>query len=137
MIAVTASVAMIAAGTGTAAAQTAGPASSSGKTSNVIIVLRNQHTDLTLGRGKAASPRTNAYHTDQAPVITKAKGDGAKNLHGFDTVNAVSATVTSTQASALAADPSVAAVYPDLPIKGAPIVTDRPTSSSGGSSGPR
>ncbi len=32
-------------------------------------------------------------------MITKAKGDGAKNLHGFDTVNAVSATVTTTQAS--------------------------------------
>ena len=94
VIAVTASVALIAAGTGTAAAQTAGPASSGGKTSNVIIVLRNQHTDLTLGRGKAASPRSNAYHADQAPVITRAKSAGAKNLHGFATVNAVAATVT-------------------------------------------
>ena len=137
LIAVTASVALIAAGTGTAAAQTAGPASSGGKVSNVIVVLRNQHTDLSIGRGKSSSPRTSAYHTDQAPVITKARDGGAKNLHGFSTVNAIAATVTASQASDLAADPTVAAVYPDLPIKGAPILTDHPTSSSGGPSGPQ
>jgi hypothetical protein len=135
-IALTASLALVAAGVGTAvAAQPSGPAAGGGKTSNVIVVLRNQHTNLSISRGHGASPRSNAYHADQAPVITKARDAGAKNLHGFDTVNAVAATVTSAQSSELAADPAVAAVYPDLPIKGAPLVTDRPTPSTGGSSG--
>jgi hypothetical protein len=136
LITLTASLAMVAAGVGTAvAAQPSSPAASGGKTSNVIVVLRNQHTNLSISRGHGGSARSKAYHADQAPVITKARDAGAKNLHGFDTVNAVAATVTSAQSSELAADPAVAAVYPDLPIKGAPVVTDRPTSSSGGSSG--
>ncbi|MGH2512342.1 MAG: S8 family serine peptidase, partial [Candidatus Limnocylindrales bacterium] len=128
--------AMIAGGFGTATAvQPSGPVSGGGGAGNVIVVLRDQHTDLGITRGHAASARTNAYHADQAPVITKARGFGAKNLRGFNTLNAVAATVTAAQASELAADPSVAAIYPDLPIQGTPILTDRPTSSSGGSSG--
>jgi hypothetical protein len=126
---------MIAAGAGTAAAQTAGSASGGGRTSNVIVMLRNQHTNLALTRGNKNSARIAAYRSDQSPLISRAKGDGAKNLHGFDTVNAVSATVTPAQASQLAADPSVAAVYPDLPITAAPVVSpDRPGSSTGGGS---
>ncbi|MBN9609306.1 MAG: protease inhibitor I9 family protein [Actinobacteria bacterium] len=133
LIVVTASMAMIVAAAGTASAQAPGPASNGGKASNVIVVLRNQHTNLSLTRGSKSSPRTNAYRTDQAPVIAKAKNDGAKNLHGFSTVNAVAATVTPAQAQSLAADPAVAAVYPDLPIKGAPTVAESPTSSASGS----
>jgi subtilisin family serine protease len=133
LIAVAASVAMIATGAGTAAAQTAGPASGSGRTSNVIVMLRNQHTDLALTKGKKSSARINAYRSDQSPLISRAKSDGAKNLHGFDTVNAVAATVTQAQAAQLAADPSVAAVYPDLPLTAAPVAAhDRPGSSGAG-----
>ena len=125
-----ASTAMVLGGVGTVAA--AQP-SSLGKTSNVIVVLRNQHTDLSLRRGHAASARTNAYHADQATVITTARGDGVKNLHGFNTVNAIAATVTPAQLSELAADTSVAAVYPDLLVQGVPTVVDHPTKSSSGS----
>ena len=131
-LAVFASFALIVGASGSAAA--AQP-SASGRTSNVIVVLRNQHTDL----GDRARPRQPRPH-ERLPRRPGAghqhgPGAGAKNLRGFDTLNAVSATVTAAQASELAADPSVAAIYPDLPVEGAPIVTDTPTSSSGGPSG--
>ncbi len=109
-----------------APATAAAPSASATKTSNVIVVLRNQHTDLTLAKGNHTSPRRSAYHADQAAVIGAAESDGAHNVRGFDTVNAVAATVTPAQAGALATDPAVAAVYPDLPIKATPPATDTP-----------
>jgi hypothetical protein len=48
--------------------------------------------------------------------MSYARSLGAQNLHGFSSINGYAATVTTTQASQLAADASVAAVYPDLPI---------------------
>ena len=86
-----ASMAMVVGGVGTAAA--AQP-SSLGKTSNVIVVLRNQHTDLGLRRGHTASARTNAYHTDQATVITQAARRRREEPARLQHVNAVAATVT-------------------------------------------
>jgi hypothetical protein len=102
--------------------------------SDVIVVLRNQHHDLGMGRGHLASARRNAFHLDEDRVITKAHADGAKNLRGFDTVNAVAATVTSDQAAELATDPLIAAVYPDLPIKATPMVSDRDSDRDAASS---
>ncbi|HKD96296.1 MAG TPA: protease inhibitor I9 family protein, partial [Micromonosporaceae bacterium] len=99
-------------------------ASAGGPTRNVIVVLRNQHTDLSITKGRAASARVNAYRSDQAPVMDRARADGVRNLHGYSVVNGFSATVTATQADQLAADPSVAAVYPDLTVKGAPILQE-------------
>jgi hypothetical protein len=87
---------------------------------NVIVVLRNQHTNLAIGKG-STSPRVKANRSDQAALLSLAKAKGARNLHGFDAINGVAATVTSAQAAALRTDPSVAAVYPDLPISAAPI----------------
>lgn len=98
-------------------AQAASP-SPSYKGGDVIVMLRNQHTDLSWskGHGSGSSARQKAYQSDQSALIGTAKGRGAKNLHGFSSVNAVAATVTSAQAAQLAADPAVAAIYPDLPI---------------------
>ncbi len=108
----------------TAVAAEAAPPPPSDKGGNVIVVLRNQHTDLTLtkGSGAAGSPRAKAYKSDQSALINSAKGRGAKNLRGFATVNAVAATVTAAQEAQLATDPTVAAVYPDLPLTIAPDV---------------
>lgn len=86
---------------------------------NVIFVLQSQHTDLAIAKGRS-SPRVDANHKDQSGLIAKARSKGASNLRGFDTVNAVAATVTPDQAAQLAADPSVAAVFPDLPIRKGP-----------------
>jgi hypothetical protein len=122
-------------GTATAAQGTAHNVASTagGPTKNVIVMLRNQHTNLPITKGKA-SARTNAYHADQTPLVGVAKKFGAKNLHGFSTVNAIAATVTQAQANDLAANPSVAAIFPDLPLKGAPIIdqaSGAPSASSG------
>src|SRR6185369_15184013 len=88
---------------------------------NVIFVLQSQHTDLAIAKGHS-SPRVDANHKDQSGLIAKARSKGASNLRGFDTVNAVAATVTPDQAAQLAADPSVAAVFPDLPIRKGPAL---------------
>src|SRR5262245_56006388 len=86
---------------------------------NVILVMQNQHTDLAIAKGHS-SPRVDANHKDQSGLIAKARSKGASNLRGFDTVNAVAATVTPDQAAQLAADPTVAAVFPDLPVRKGP-----------------
>ncbi len=133
------SVGVVAATIGTAAAQGAphnAAPSASGPTKNVIVVLRDQHTNLSITRGKSSSSsaRVKAFHSDQSPVVSRAKSFGAKNLHGFSTINAISATVTQSQATELATDPSVAAIYPDLPIKAAPIVDAAPAAAGSSSS---
>src|SRR3954468_21372119 len=57
----------------------------------VIVMLRNQHTDLSITRG-ATSPRVAAARKDQAPVIATAKRFGVRDIRGFRTVNAFAAT---------------------------------------------
>ena len=79
------------------------------------MVLRNQHNDLTISKGKR-SARVDATRRGPGGAIDKARSHGAQNVHGFDTVNGFAATVTAAQQSAIAADPTVATVYPDLPI---------------------
>ena len=135
------SVGVVAATVGTAAAQAAphnAAATANGPTKNVIVVLRDQHTNLSItrGSGNSSSARVKAFHADQSPVVSRAKSSGAKNLHGFSSVNAISATVTQSQATQLATDPSVAAIYPDLPIKAAPIEVQAPAATASGSSKP-
>jgi hypothetical protein len=103
------------------------------------VVLRNQHTNLAIAKGKT-SPRITANRQDQVGAMATARSAGAKNVNGFGLINGYSATVTNAQASALASNPNVAAVYPDLPIKTAPTLpretaaksasaSDSPTSS--------
>jgi hypothetical protein len=100
-------------------------------TQHIIVVLRNQHTDLTIAKG-LSSPRVKANHDDEAPLLSQVASAGGKNAHGFDTLNGVAATVTPAEAAQLAADPSVAAVYPDLPISAAPSTdTDKPSTPTG------
>jgi Subtilase family/Peptidase inhibitor I9 len=89
---------------------------------NVIVVLRDQHTNLKIAKGKS-SARVNAYRSDQASLITQARSHGVRNLRGFSAINGVSATVTAAQAAQLASDPSVARVFPDLAIRKAPTLT--------------
>src|SRR5215475_1677083 len=137
LLAIGVSLGVVAATVGTAAAQGASHSATpnaNGPTRNVIVLLRNQHTNLAISKGHS-SARMKAFKTDQSPLLDRAKTDGAKNLHGFSTVNAISATVTAAQSNALAADPSVAAIMPDLPIKAPPILTQAP-STRGGSSKP-
>ena len=78
------------------------------------MVLRNQHGHMTM------AAHASANHSSQAPLLAHARSVGARNLHGFGLINAVSATVTPAQAAKLAADPSVAHIFPDLPVTAGP-----------------
>jgi hypothetical protein len=130
LIALAISAGVVAASVGSAAAlapskkaAAAVPAGNS-KTSGVIVMLRNQHTNLPVAKGSTTSARVSAYRTDQSPLITHAKSIGAGKVHGFTSINAFSANVTAAQAAQLAADPSVAGVYPDLQISMGPSEKD-------------
>src|ERR1700759_363700 len=102
------------------------PATAGQAARGVIVMLRDQHQNLSFTRS-GNSPRAQAEKKDQAPVLARAKSAGARDLHGFPSVNASAATATPAQISALTADPSVAAVYPDLPITETPAAD--PTAS--------
>ena len=78
------------------------------------MVLRNQHGHMTM------AAHASANHSSQAPLIAHARSVGARNLHGFGLINAVAATVTPAQEAKLAADPSVAHIFPDLPVTAGP-----------------
>src|SRR4051794_16459585 len=90
---------------------------------NVIVMLRNQHTDLSITKG-TRSPRVDAVQHDEAPLMATAQRSGVRNVQGFKTVNAFTGQATPAQIAALSADPAVQAVYPDLPIARRPATTD-------------
>jgi hypothetical protein len=80
-----------------------------------IIVLRNQHRELP-AKGASVPARTTAVDADQRQVKSE-----LSQLHattkGFHVVNAVAATISKAEASRLAANPSVQAVVPDVPVQ--------------------
>ncbi len=111
---------MVVAGMASAQAAPASGSAPKPATGNVIVLLRNQHSNVAIGKGRT-SPRVAVNRSDQAPVLAEAKARGARNLHSFGVINGFSATVTAAQASALAADPAVAQVFPDLAVQAAPV----------------
>src|SRR5580692_1317004 len=105
------------AGLGSAAAagqQT--PAAASQRVAHIIMVLRNQNGNM------PRAAHASANRSSQAPLLAHARSVGARNLHGFGLINAVAATVTPAQEAKLAADPSVARIFPDLPVSAGPSV---------------
>ncbi|MGH3510535.1 MAG: S8 family serine peptidase, partial [Nocardioidaceae bacterium] len=117
-------------GLGTTTAQAAGQKLAKQSAHNVIVVLRSQHPNLKIKRGTTNSPRVRAFRSDQSPVLSQARKAGATHLRGFTTVNAIAARVTPTQAVTLASDPAVAAIYPDLQVKAAPLVSSPSVASA-------
>lgn len=97
------------------AAPTAPSTAASSRSNAMIVLLRNQHSNLSFTGTR--SPRAAAVAADQAGVIKEASGLGATRIHGFRIINAFSARLTSAQAASLSRDPKVAAVVPDLAIK--------------------
>src|SRR5262245_32175930 len=85
-------------------------------TQNVIVLLRNQHTDLAITKGRL-SARVQANRQDQSSLISAARSHGARNLRGFDSINGFAATATPSVLQQIAADPNVAAIVPDRPIR--------------------
>ncbi|MCW2539362.1 MAG: Serine protease, in family [Frankiales bacterium] len=98
---------------GTAAAAPARGSTQPAKSQNVIVMLRNQHSDAPASKAKMTQ-RASALAVDQAPVRAQIAHLGGRTTHAYKTLNAVAATVPASGLAALRSDPSVASVVPDL-----------------------
>ena len=98
-------------GTAVAAPSAAG----AGGSQSVIVVLRNQLASTPANKAHVRARKTQATSDQDAVLGRVSRAGGAKpsKIHHYTAANAFSATVTSGQAAALAADPSVAAVIPN------------------------
>jgi hypothetical protein len=99
--------------TGTASAAPARGAAQHVASQNVIVMLRNQHSDAPASKSKMQQ-RAGALAVDQAPVRAHISRLGGRTTHAYKTLNAVAATVPAGGIAALRSDPSVASVVPDL-----------------------
>jgi hypothetical protein len=97
------------------------PATAQGQpaTNRVIIVLKNQATNLPANRTNE-SARKGAIQNAQAPVVSQLAASGARNVHSYTVLNAISATVSRSEISQLKSDPAVSKVVPDQIIHLAP-----------------
>jgi hypothetical protein len=117
--AICAGVVVATAGTGMAQAAQQQPAAARSHTSSVIVMLRDQHTGLAM-TGRGMVPRVAANASAQGPLLARARSLGATHVHGFQTIDAFSATVTPAQEASLAADPAVGKIFPNLLITAGP-----------------
>lgn len=99
---------------GSAPAQAA-DTGASGPAQRVIVVMRDQLTDLPMHT--QAAKRGRAAAADQAPVVARLKESGATHVSGMSLINAVSATLKPDAMARIRGDRDVAAVVPDLPIR--------------------
>ena len=86
---------------------------SAGAKERTIIIFKNQLTNLPARRGTARA-RASAAFASQAAVRTELTRVHASNVHSFQIINAISATVTGNEAKYLQANPAVQAVVPDV-----------------------
>ena len=93
----------------TAAQQAA--ALSTGAKHPVIVLLKNQHPELSAKTAKAQ--RKASADQEQAPLVGSARAAGAQDIKKFSVINGFSAKMTDAEAEHLRQDPSVAAVVAD------------------------
>jgi hypothetical protein len=92
------------------------------------VLLKNQHAELP-ATPATAGRRAQATDRDQAPLVAKAKSRGGKDFRQLHVTNAFATSVPASEVTALAADPSVAAVVPDR-LVAAPTRDDQKPSKS-------
>lgn len=81
-------------------------------THRVIVVFKNQ--DPTQPATRAQLPqRVDSFHATQAPVVSQMASSGANSIHSYKVIDAVSATVSTGEVSALKSNPAVSQVIPD------------------------
>jgi hypothetical protein len=80
----------------------------------VIVVLKNQHSDLKLKAQGAA--RRAAAQADQAPIVASIQASGGTGITQLVSVNAVAATISAGEVAALRGDPAVSQIIPDVKI---------------------
>jgi subtilisin family serine protease len=105
------------------------PAVSPDAAQKVIVILRDQLSSTPASKTNM-TPRRDRALASQDAVLNRLAGSAPTHVKHFALGNAFSATVTATQAAALAADPAVASVTPDRQV---PIVVPAATAAAGGS----
>ena len=108
--------------------------STSGATESVIVVLGDQLSSAPPTAAKGGARRSAATNAQNA-VLARLAGAKPSHVVHYTTANAFSATVTTDQAAALAADPSVASVVKnekiEVPVATAAGSTSASTSTTG------
>jgi Subtilase family/Peptidase inhibitor I9 len=89
----------------------AAPTPAAGAQSPVIVILKNQHQELSAKAARAQ--RQSVTRSDQAPLVDSARRSGATSVKTYSVINGFSAKVSANEAASLRADPAVAAVVPD------------------------
>ncbi|WP_344667181.1 S8 family serine peptidase [Catenulispora yoronensis] len=84
---------------------------STGAKHPVIVLLKNQHPELSAKTAKAQ--RKASADQDQAPLVNNAQATGAQDIKKYSVINGFSAKMTDAEADHLRLDPSVAAVVSD------------------------
>lgn len=86
------------------------------RSSNVIVILRDQKPEIPGPRG-TRGVRAAALSSAQDPIVSHLQTSGATRIHRFELINAVSAHVSAAEAQQLAAHPLVQAVVPERVIR--------------------
>jgi len=86
------------------------------RSSNVIVILRDQKPELPGLRGMRGM-RAAALSAAQDPVVAHLQSAGATRVHRFQLINAVSARISAAEADQLAAHPLVQAIVPERVIR--------------------
>src|ERR1700744_3951081 len=102
---------------------------------SVIVVFKNQDRGQPASRS-ALTARRRTLAAVQSPVLHQLAAGKARDVHSYTTLNAVSATVSPAQVSALKSDPSVAEVVPNGVVHLAPPTTPAAGSASGSGATP-
>ncbi|MBV9194014.1 MAG: protease inhibitor I9 family protein [Solirubrobacterales bacterium] len=106
-------------------------AQSQGATQRVIVVMKNQESGLPATKSLIAR-RRNAVHQIQSPVSRQMSRAGARNIHAYTVINALSAVVSPSEESSLKSNPAVSKVVPDEVIRLAPAQAGGRSASEGG-----
>ena len=120
---------------GGVAGLSANSASASGQNArqSVIVVLNNQDVAQPATPGDLPA-RSRSFQVTQAPILSSMHSTGATKIQTYSVLDAVAATVTPAEASALAANPAVSAIYPDGVVQiGSPNPGGDSASAGGGS----
>jgi Subtilase family len=104
-------------------------------TQRVIVVLKNQEARLPATRSLVAARRS-AIRQAQAPVTKLLSSSGARNIHAYTVIDAMSATVPRGDIAQLKSNPNVAAVIPDQVIHLAPASVASTAAATGTGTAP-
>jgi Peptidase inhibitor I9 len=85
-------------------------------TQRVIVVLKNQAPSLPATRAQVSQRRA-SFQSSQAPVLSQLSSSGARSVHSYTVLDAVSATVSPNELARLTSSPAVSKVVPDQIIR--------------------